>query len=183
MPFDFTHPVTSRETAVAMYQAACDGDATDWRAVAEALFATMPKAKAAAKVKPDAAEWGSYSDAQNKGRGNMFHAGRVAEFLFEDGEAIRVTLSHRLDKDAPNWERAARCAVAFWRAKVACKLYRMNRDMRPGYGSGQLLAECERYADALAVPAFAAIIDVARNVEPDLDRANSETASYRMGAS
>ena len=121
MPFDFTHTVTSRETAVAMYQAACDGDATDWRAVAEALFATMPKAKAP-KAKPDTvpvAEWGSYSDAQNKGRGNMFHAGRVAEFLFEDGEAIRVTLSHRLNKDAPNWERAARCAVAFWRAKVA----------------------------------------------------------------
>ena len=169
MPFDFTIPVTSRETAVAMYHAACDGHATDWRAVAEALFATMPKAKAAAKIKPDAAEWGSYSDAQTKGRGNLFHAGRVAEFLFEDGEAIRVTLSHRVGKDVPDWARAARCAVSFWRAK------QMSRH-------GGVFAE-EKRVTCLSVPAFAAIIDAARNVDPDLDRANSETAAFRMGAS
>lgn len=199
MPFDFAPApkataTDKRRAALVMYHAAALDPAADWRAVADALAACLPALKAAAPA-PDldaapALEWASYTDAQRKGKGTLFQPGRRAVFTFADGEQITVSLIHRANLALPDWARAARCAVSFYKAKRARNFLRLVagevRKRGPydtaglPYGN-QAESHAEEYANGCAVPAIISATDLGRNVSPDIERCNIETAAMREG--
>jgi hypothetical protein len=175
MPFDFTAPVS----ALALYQAALASDAPDWRAVADAFFAEAPKPrKARAKAADDRGEWADYAD--NKGAANAFHGDRTALFTFADGQEIRVQLSHKKNKAAPDWARAARCAVSFYKARRARQMLKAIDGDDARYGATRL-DMIELYCAMCAVPDVVAAVDQARGVSCDIGAANDHTAQARAG--
>ncbi len=199
MPFDFTTApkataTDKRRAALAMYHAATyDPALADWRAVADALASVLPALKVAAPAHvQDAApalEWASYTDAQRRGKGGLFHPSRKAVFRFADGQQITVSLIHRSNLALPDWARAARCAVQFYKAKRARNfLVLIGQTFKPGlrdaggpaYGNA-VESDAESYANSCEVPLILEARDLARDVTADLDRCNAETAVMREG--
>lgn len=123
-------------------------------------------------------EWGTYTDKQHRnGRGRMWAANNYAEWTFEDGRTILTPLRHHTKKPEPDWQRAARCAVRFYRLKIAAALIRRNGS---AWGCPMPGPE-ERHAAFCQVPAFARGVDPGRGAEVDVEKANSATHALRYG--
>lgn len=163
----------------------------DWHDVALALAAVMPKTKAAkSDVAADRGEWNCYTEAQSRGTHRAFRSGRQADFRFADGTIIRVQLRHRNNQDMPDWARAARCAVAFYKAKRArgflvltgmtASSYRFKASNGLLYGNLSDNA-AEAYAKSCAVPAIVEAVDLSRDAKVDVAKANAETQEVREG--
>jgi len=170
MPFDFSAPITSA-AALSAYRAACEApDSADWRAVADALAEHFPKPRKVKELPQDAGEWCEYTPAMHKGKGGAFEASRQAEIMFADGAVIRVQLGHKKGKPMPDWARACRCAVHFYRAKIMARMRRgFDLDMETS----------EAYAMAYAVPVIVLGVDLTRAAEVSLTQANAATEALR----
>ena len=161
-----------RVRALEAYEAAQQNGA-DWRAIADMLAAVVPKPKRA-QTGPEFCE---YTAAQHKGRGNLFHANISALFEFADGVVIAAPLRHRCSKPMPDWARAARFAVRFYRLKLARELLDVT-----GREWGCLTPCAEEvYATKCAIPELVAALDESRGVMPDLERLNAATSELREG--
>ena len=160
-----------RVFAIDAYASAQAG--ADWQAIANALAAVIPTPKAA-KAGPEFCE---YTAAQHKGRGNLFHANISALFEFADGVVIAAPLRHRCSMPMPDWARAARFAVRFYRLKLARELLDVT-DREWG-----CLTPCaeEAYATKCAIPEIVAALDESRGVMPDLGQINAATHALREG--
>jgi hypothetical protein len=175
MPLDFTNPIT-KPAALAAYTAACETpDLADWQAIAAMLAQHLqPKARRTKTEAADTGEWCEYTEAQRKGRGGSFLASRRADFMFADGAVITVSIGHRINLDKPDWAKAARCAVSFYKAKR--------------YTSGGLfwytteISEGERDSYALPVPEIVDAVDVTRNVTAEIVKCNAATIRERNAA-
>lgn len=148
----------------------------DWRSLALALADALPVPRTAAKADPDAGEWTEYTDAQRKGRAGNFYGGRVAAFRFADGEVVRVSLCHKKSLDAPDWARAANCAVAFYKARRTANFLKLV-----GGQYGFTETHAETYANGCAVPEIVEAVDRFRNVTCAIDKANAHTLTRREG--
>jgi hypothetical protein len=193
MPLDFTNP-TTKPAALAAYTAACETpDLADWQAIA-AMLAQHLQPKARAPKIESAGEWCEYTQSQRSGRGGAFHASRRADFLFADGTVITVSLCHKMTIAAPDWARAARCAVSYYKAKRAHMVLRalneweFQRDSlgrRTVYVTRHKMAHDSR-ADldsrSMPVPEIVEAVDVTRNVLADLARCNAATIRERNAA-
>jgi hypothetical protein len=175
MPLDFTSPVT-KPAALAAYTAACETpDLADWQAIAAMLAQHLqPKARRTKAEAADTGEWCEYTEAQRKGRGGSFLASRRADFLFADGVVITVSIAHRINLDKPDWEKAARCAVSFYKAK--------RYTSGNGFWYSLEISEGERASYAMPVPEIVEAVDVTRNVLADLARCNAATIRERNAA-
>lgn len=157
-----------------------DATATDWRSVAHMLSALLPKPKADAQ--PDLAaasglEWCSYTAAQAKGNASSFYGQRWASFRFADGQTVTVSMRHKKSLDLPDWHRAARCAVAFYKAARARNFLQL---VGGRYGNAAPSLE-EIYANGCAVPPIVAAHDLTRDTDADLALCNAATESDREG--
>lgn len=195
MPLDFTSPIT-KSAALAAYSAACETpDMADWQAIAAMLAQHLqPKARRAKTEVADTGEWCEYTDAQRKGRGSSFLASRRADFMFADGVVITVSIGHRINLDKPDWLRAAKCAVSFYKAKRAHMVLRALNEWEFGRDSlGRRTAYVTRHkmahdsrADldsrAMPVPEIVEAVDVTRNVTADIAKCNAATVAERNAA-
>ena len=162
-----------RAAALEAYETAPQ-NGTDWRAIAAMLADVIPRVKTVAKAGP---EWCEYTAAQHKGRGGSFRSNISALFEFADGAMIAAPLRHRFGKPAPDWSRAARFAVRFYRLGLARELLDVTERE---WGSVTQCRE-EVYASECQVPAFVDALDESRDVRPDMERINAETSSLRDG--
>lgn len=186
MPLDFTSPIT-KSAAIAAYSAACETpDIADWQAIAAMLAQHLqPKARRAKTDVADTGEWCEYTDAQRKGRGSSFLASRRADFMFADGVVITVSIGHRINMDKPDWEKAARCAVSFYKAKRWAKApnkanwthYDLTEERAIELG---LMWESRSYS--MPVPEIVEAVDVTRNVTADIAKCNAATVKERNAA-
>ncbi len=168
-----TTATEKRARALEAYEAAQQNGA-DWRAIAAMLADVIPKPKAAAQAGP---EWCEYTPAQHQGRGKTFRANVSALFEFADGVVIGAPLRHRCSKPAPDWSRAARFAVRFYRLGLARELMGVT-----GGRWGNVCQGAEEiYATKCKVPAIIDALDESRDVRPDLERINTSTAALREG--
>jgi hypothetical protein len=132
-----------------------------------------------------ALEWASYTDAQRKGKGTLFKPGRRAVFTFADGEQITVSLIHRANLALPDWARAARCAVSFYKAKRARAFLRLvagevrKRGPYDTAGLGNQAGRTIRHG--CAVPAIISQ-PIWPQLSPDLDRCNRDRRHARRAA-
>ena len=174
MPLDFTSPIT-KSAALAAYSAACESpDMADWQAIAAMLAQHLqPKARRTKTEAADTGEWCEYTDAQRKGRGGSFLASRRADFMFADGVVITVSIGHRINLDKPDWAKAARCAVSFYKAK---------RWAKSGGSYWVGISEGERASYAMFVPEIVEAVDVTRNVTADIAKCNAATIAERNAA-
>lgn len=147
-----------------------------WRDLALALASVVPAPRQAAQADPDSGEWAEYTDAQRRGRAGNFYGGRVAVFRFADGETVRVSLCHKKSLDAPDWARAANCAVAFYKARRTSNFLKLV-----GGKYGFTETHAETYANGCAVPEIVEAVDRFRNVACDVDKANAHTVTRREG--
>ena len=184
MALDFTAPSTKASALSAYSAAVASPDMADWQAIAAMLAQHLaPKPKKA--IEFEAGEWCEYTEAQRKGRGGLFHASRCATFMFADGASINVSLCHRMSLDLPDWARAARCAVSFYKAKRSAAVLRAMNNFRPGYRSGQYHhymahdSRADMETRALPVPEIVDAVDVTRNVVADVGRCNAATLADR----
>jgi hypothetical protein len=186
MPLDFTSK-TTKPAALAAYVAACeDTDSADWCAIA-AMLAQCLEPKARASKQSASGEWCEYTQAQRSGRGGSFHASRRADFLFADGVVITVSLCHKMSMAAPDWARAARCAVSFYKAKRSHMVLRAlnNRGWASGYEHQHIMAydgPVDRQSRAMPVPEIVEAVDVTRNVLADVAQCNQVTMQDRAAA-
>jgi len=174
MPFDFTTPDTAATALTAFHEACEHPQGQDWESIARALASFIPKPRKA-KVQIDTAptfEWAEYSDNQRKGKGANYMPGHQASFTFADGITVNVQLCHHKGKDLPDWAGASRCAVAFYRARIVSRMVRARF---------MTMDQAERFAHSFTVPAIVRIRDIARQVSPDVARANDTTADRRKG--
>ena len=160
-----------RVAAIEAFNAAPTG--ADWQAIASLLAAALPTPKQT-KAGP---EWCEYTPAQHQGRGKTFRANVSALFEFADGTMIAAPLRHRCSKPAPDWSRAARFAVRFYRLGLARELMGVTGGT---WGSVCQGAE-EIYATGCKVPAIVDALDESRDVRPDLRKLNAVTRSLRRG--
>jgi hypothetical protein len=145
-----------------------------WEEIAAILAGLVPRPK----PKPaTGAEWCEYTPAQHKGRGKMFHANCSALFAFSDGVVIAAPIRHRVNMDMPDWARAMRCAVRFYRLKLAKQLL---EDTGGSWGCIRPSRE-EEYAASCRVPEIVDAVDETRGVVPDIARLNESTADIRNG--
>jgi hypothetical protein len=181
MPLDFTNPIT-KPAALAAYTAACETpDLADWQAIAAMLAQHLqPKARRTKTEAADTGEWCEYTEAQRKGRGGSFLASRRADFLFADGVVITVSIAHRINLDKPDWAKAARCAVSFYKAKRWAKADVTGDVWAKRYALH--ISQGERDSYALPVPEIVEAVDVTRNVLADLARCNAATIRERNAA-
>lgn len=163
-----------RAKALEAYEAAQQNGA-DWRAIAEMLADVIPKPKP--RKTQTGPEWCEYTAAQHKGRGKMFHANKSAIFEFADGAIIAAPLRHRCSKPMPDWARAARMAVRFYRVKLARELLDVTERT---WGCPNPSRE-EIHSTGCRVPEFTDALDESRNVRPDMERLNAATAAFREG--
>ena len=161
-----------RAAALAAYVTAQQHGA-DWRVIADMLADVIPKPKTA-RAGP---EWCEYTAAQHKGRGGSFRPNLSAMFAFADGVVIAAPLRHRCSTPAPDWARAARFAVRFYRLGLARELMGVTGGSWGNVCQGRE----EIYATGCAVPEFAGALDESRDVQPDLERLNATTAALREG--
>lgn len=168
-----TTTTEKRAAALEAYESAQQNGA-DWRAIAAMLANVIPRVKTSAKAGP---EWCEYTPAQHQGRGKTFRANVSALFEFADGTVIGAPLRHRCSKPAPDWSRAARFAVRFYRLKLARELMGVTGG---AWGSVCQGAE-EIYATKCKVPAIVDALDESRDVRPDLRKLNAVTRSLRRG--
>ncbi len=160
-----------RAAALEAFSAAQNG--ADWQAIAAMLADVVPKAKKA----QSGPEFCEYTTAQHKGRGAMFRANISALFEFADGTMIAAPLRHRCSNTMPDWSRAARFAVRFYRLKLARELL----DVTGGTWGNVCQGREEIYAAGCAVPAIVDALDESRDVRPDLEQINTATAALREG--
>ena len=99
-----------RADALALFDGA--GAGADWRSIATALAGVIPRPKSRAVTAADG-EWGDDGFAARLTKTNYVR-GR-ASFTFADGRCVVVNLLWRKGKKAPDWARAARFAVRFYR--------------------------------------------------------------------
>jgi hypothetical protein len=191
MPLDFTSQ-TTKASALAAYSAACASpDLADWQALA-AMLAQHLAPKARAPKAESAGEWCEYTQSQRSGRGGAFHTSRRADFLFADGTVISVSLCHKMTIAAPDWARAARCAVSFYKAKRSAMILRAlnNWSWFSEPDADGIRRRCVRHrmdydgqvdrdAQALSVPEIVDAVDVTRNVTADLAKCNAATIKER----
>ncbi len=175
-----TSATEKRAAALEAYEAASNSgkaasnSGADWRAIAAMLANVIPRVKTSAKAGP---EWCEYTPAQHKGRGKTFRANVSALFEFADGVVIGAPLRHRCSKPAPDWARAARFAVRFYRLKLARELMDVTGGTWGWSGQGRE----EIYATGCAVPAIVDALDESRDVRPDVRKINAVTRSLRRG--
>jgi len=162
----------ARAAALAAFNGAPPG--ADWKAIAAMLADAIPKPRAKPESGP---EWCEYTQAQHRGRGKVFRANISALFEFAGRQMIAAPLRHRCDKPAPDWARAARFAVRFYRLNLARELLDLTgRD----WGNVRQSQE-EIYAAGCQVPEFTDALDESRNVRPDLGKLNAATSDLRSG--
>jgi hypothetical protein len=191
MPLDFTSP-TTKASALAAYSAACASpDLADWQAIA-AMLAQHLAPKARAPKAESAGEWYEYTQSERGGRGGAFNASRRADFLFADGTVISVSLCHKMTIAAPDWARAARCAVSFYKSKRAHMVLRALNEWKfvrdyddngePVQVARHKMAHDSR-ADldsrSMPVPEIVEAVDVTRNVTADVAKCNAATIKER----
>ena len=107
----------------------------------------------------------------------MFLPNLSACFEFADGAIVMTPLRQRRNKPMPDWARAARFAIRFYRLRMAQKLF----DITGGHWGGIHPSSEERYSQLCLVPAFVGALDESRNVSPDIARMNAATADLRDG--
>ena len=168
-----TNATEKRAAALEAYETAPQ-NGTDWRAIAAMLADVIPRVKTSAKAGP---EWREYTPAQHQGRGKTFRANVSALFEFADGTMIAAPLRHRCSKPAPDWSRAARFAVRFYRLGLARELL----DVTGGTWGSVCQGAEEIYATGCKVPAIVDALDESRDVRPDLRKINAVTRSLRKG--
>lgn len=152
-------------------------DHIDLLEIAEALASVVPKPREPVEAPSNSGEWAEYTPAQRRGRGSNFHPGRVASFRFADGEIIRVNLSHKATLDQPDWAKATRVAVMFYKARRSRNFLRLVGD-KPGCTQ---LTHAEEYADTCLVPEIVEGIDETRGTKVDVAMANAHTSDRREG--
>jgi hypothetical protein len=190
MPFDLSTPTAAQ--ALDLYREACQTGG-DWRSIADALALHVKAPRATPAPKGDG-EWCEYTDAMHKGRGSMFLAGNAADVTFADGMVIRVSLRHRRGKPLPDWARAMRCAVRFYRAKMAHRrrievLAQLPPDKPRVSVESYLWHQNERaaraqeageaWAAAQPVPKIMGAVDCTRGARVDVAKANAATERLR----
>lgn len=164
-----------RLSALAVFANAESGKDT-WESAARALAAVMPAPKQR-PADPDGPEWCEYTAAEHKGRGKLFRSNCSALFEFADGRCVHVPLRHRNSKDLPDWSRATRFAVRFYRLTIAARILELTGG---AWGSLGLSRE-ERLANICRVPEIVGAMDESRGVSPDIESANASTAELRDG--
>ncbi len=166
-----TTATENRAAALEAFSTAQNG--ADWQAIAAMLADVVPKAKKA----QSGPEFCEYTMAQHKGRGAMFRANISALFEFADGTMIAAPLRHRCSRAVPDWSRAARFAIRFYRLKLARELLDVTGRDWGIMGQGRE----EIYATGCQVPEFINALDESRDVRPDLKRINAATQTLRDG--
>lgn len=168
-----------RAEALALYdEASANPDSANWQAVADALAAVTPRPKKAEPSKFNVAtglEWEAYTPAMRRQRGYQYRSARAAKFRFADGVIVRAPLRHHSKRERPDWERASRMAVHFWRTNAATAVRRLAKLETWG--------EAERYAKGLEVPPIIGATDETRGSTVDPGQANETTAELRRGNS